>query len=90
LKYRQQQRGQIARDTLSQKYIIGMRIMLLGFEHALQAEATAKNNGEPAPVSEYADDFRKVAARGAAATVLTVAERLPKLMEPVSSVEEPE
>jgi hypothetical protein len=90
LKYRQQQRGQIARDALSQKYIIGMRIMLLGFEHALQAEATNKNNGEPVPVSEYADDFRRIAARGAAATVLTVAEHLPKLMEPISSIEEPE
>jgi hypothetical protein len=37
-------------------------------------------------IAEFADDFRRVAARGAASTVLALAENLPKIVD-ASSVQ---
>src|SRR5690606_38150781 len=34
LKYREQARGQVAKDVVTEKYILGMRILMLGFEQA--------------------------------------------------------
>lgn len=88
LAYRQRQRGDVARDAVSQKYIIGMRLLMLGVEHALSGATDGKKDGNG--LAEYADDFRRLAAKGAATTVLAVADHLPKMMEPVSGTEEPE
>lgn len=76
LKYRLQARGEIARDVVSEKYILGMRILMLGYEHALRI--TQERNGD---VGEYADEIRRLAARGAASTVLALAENLPKIVD---------
>jgi hypothetical protein len=76
IKYRQQQRTDIARDAITDKYVLGMRIMMLGFEHAYQKQSPESNG-----VSEFADDFRRMAARGAASTVLALAENLPKIVD---------
>jgi hypothetical protein len=77
VKYRTQQRGQVAKDVVTEKYILGMRILMLGYEHALRARQEGSNTG----FAEYADDFRRMAARGAASTVLALAENLPKIVD---------
>lgn len=78
LKYRAQQRGDLARDVVTEKYILGMRIAMLGFEHALKERL---ESGQNEGVSEYADDFRRAASRGAAAVILALAENLPKIVD---------
>src|SRR5262249_54396983 len=36
LKYKMQARGDVARDVMTEKYVLGMRILMLGYEHALR------------------------------------------------------
>lgn len=88
LSYRQKQRGETARDAVSQKYIIGMRLLMLGLEHSLRS--AMNGGGEAAKLSEFDDMIRKLSARGAATTVLAVADHLPKIMEPLGIAPEPE
>lgn len=76
LKYRAQQRGDISRDAITAKYILGMRILMLGYEHAFRLMKEPANG-----MAEYNDQFRQVAARGAATTVLALAENLPKIVD---------
>jgi hypothetical protein len=80
IKYRLQQRGEVARDVVTEKFILGMRILMLGYEHAFRNLKESKN-GEANGFAEYADDFRRMAARGASATVLALAENLPKIID---------
>ena len=77
LKYKRQTRGDIAKDVITEKFVLGMRILMLGYEHALRALKGTNGNG----IGEYADEFRRIAARGAAATVLALAENLPKIVD---------
>lgn len=77
LRYRQQQRGDIAREVVTEKYILGMRILMLGYEHAVRAAREGNNEA----MAEFLDDFRRLAARGAASTVLALAENLPKIVD---------
>ena len=76
-RYRQQQRGDIAREVVTEKYILGMRILMLGYEHALRAMRDMSGEG----IGEFLDEFRRMAARGAASTVLALAENLPKIVD---------
>lgn len=80
LKYRLGSRGDIARDVVTEKYILGMRILMLGYEHALRAIKESRN-GSGVDLAEFQDDFRRMAARGAASTVLALAENLPKIVD---------
>jgi len=89
LKYRLQQRGDVARDVVTEKYILGMRILMLGYEHALRS-LTPENGGEGDDVAEFFDEFRRMAARGAASTVLALAENLPKIVDESSVGEDAE
>lgn len=77
LRYRQQQRGDIAREVVTEKYILGMRILMLGYEHALRVMKDTSGEG----IGEFLDEFRRMAARGAASTVLALAENLPKIVD---------
>lgn len=77
LKYRQQQRGELAREVVTEKYILGMRILMMGYEHALRTLLPGKGNG----IEEFLDEFRRIAARGAASTVLALAENLPRIVD---------
>jgi hypothetical protein len=80
VKYRMSARGDVARDVVTEKYILGMRILMLGYEHALRSIKELKGdrlNG----IAEYQDEFRRMAARGAAATLLALAETLPKIID---------
>ena len=62
---------------VTEKYILGMRILMLGYEHALRTTKELKGDQ---------DDFRRMAARGAAATVLALAENLPKIVDKTSVI----
>lgn len=88
IKYREQQRGQVAKDVVTEKYILGMRILLLGFEHAYRALLKLANDKEA--LDEVVDQFRRMAARGAASTVLALAENLPKIVDKAAITEEAE
>jgi hypothetical protein len=80
IKYRMTARGDVSRDVVTEKYILGMRILMLGYEHALRTLKELKGdqlNG----IAEFQDIFRRMAARGAAATVLALAENLPKIID---------
>lgn len=89
LKYRAQQPTPLAKDVVSEKYVLGMRILLLGYEHALRA--AQPTDARPANgMAEFSDEFRRMAARGAAATVLALAEYLPKIIDQSSLTEEVE
>lgn len=62
-----------------------MRITLLGYEHALRSLQDCKGKGsDSGGIAEFADDFRRMAARGAASTVLALAENLPKIVDATS------
>ncbi len=77
IKYRSQQRGQVAKDVVTEKYVLGMRILLLGYEQALQSREGLSDS----EIAEYVDDFRRMAAQGSASTVLALSENLPKIVD---------
>ena len=87
IKYRKAAKDGVARDVVTEKYILGMRILLLGCEHALRSMHPANGSGNG--MAEYLDEFRRVAARGAASTVLALAENLPKIVD-ASSIQQAE
>ena len=76
LKYRRKQPSKVAKRVLTTKYILGMRILMLGFEHARRILA-----GKDEGASQHEDEFRRMAARGAAATVLALAEAIPNIVD---------
>jgi hypothetical protein len=80
IKYRLSQRGDIAREVVTEKYILGMRILLLGYQHAFRSLQKA-GRIEDSGIAEFADEFRRTAARAAASTVLALAENLPKIVD---------
>jgi len=80
LKYKEQQRGDIAKDAVTEKYILGMRIMMLGFEQSLRS-AQQSREASNENFAEYIDQFRRMAAQGSASTVLALAENLPKIID---------
>lgn len=86
LKYKAQARGDIAKDVVTEKYILGMRILMFGYEHALNILKNTDGTG----IAEFFDEFRRMAARGAASTVLALAENLPRIVDSSSVVPEVE
>jgi hypothetical protein len=48
--------------------------------YALRA-LTAAKSGDGTGLAEFQDEFRRMAARGAASTVLALAENLPKIVD---------
>lgn len=88
LKYRAGQRGDVAKDVVTEKYILGMRILMMGYERALRTGG--EQEGAAEAVAEHRDVFRRFAARGAAATVLALAENLPKIVNSAAMAQEAE
>lgn len=86
LKYKAQTHGDIAKDVVTEKYILGMRILMLGYEHALNILKNTDGTG----IAEFFDEFRRMAARGAASTVLALAENLPRIVDSSSVAPEVE
>ena len=80
LKYRMKERGQVAKDVVTEKYILGMRIVMLGFEHALR-ERLRGGSADSAALAEVTDEMRRLLARAASSTVLALAENLPKIVD---------
>ena len=81
MKYRLKERGQIAKDVVTEKFILGMRIVMLGFEQALKAVKRKPDDAEGMTLDDVADEMRQVLARAAASTVLALAENLPKIID---------
>lgn len=80
LKYRQAARGEVEKDAITEKYVAGMRLVMLGLEHAFkQAVEQKKREGGENWLSDNDTEIRRLAARGAASTVLALAEHLPKI-----------
>ena len=79
LRYRATQRSSVAKEVVTEKFVLGMRILLLGYEHALRS--LREKSDDPAGLDEFADDFRQMAARGAASTVSALAENLPRIVD---------
>jgi hypothetical protein len=82
MKYVQNERGEENKAVIASKYILGMRVLMLGFEQALR---TSPKSDE---LAELAEEFRRAAARGAASTVLGIAQILPKIVNTASMSEE--
>ena len=54
-----------------------MRVFMLGVERAINGKDDEGEDGfDP-------DEFRKIAAKGAASTMLTLSDHLPKIIQPV-------
>ena len=87
LKYRLKARGQVAKDVVTEKYILGMRIVMLGFEHALREKLRSGDAADA--LAEVTDEMRRLLARAASSTVLALAENLPKIVD-ASSVQQQE
>ena len=71
-KYFRAQKSEAEATAVAKKYILGMRILMLGSEYALR--------GASDKVKEVQDDFRRLSAKGAAAAVLTVCDQLPQFI----------
>ena len=87
MKYRINAKSQVAKEVVTEKYITGMRLLMLGVEHAFREGATNGKDDNGSWVEEYGDVIRRLAARGAASTVLALAEHLPRI---AGTAEEPE
>lgn len=61
--------------AVTKKYILGMRIVLLGMEHALASKKSDEEDGFDE------DRFRRLAAEGAAAVIMTLCDQLPKCFD---------
>lgn len=84
LKYRSKERDQVAKDVVTEKYILGMRIVMLGFEHALRERLRKSGSDVSSALAEASDEMRKILARAASSTVLALAENLPKIVDAAS------
>lgn len=82
LRYRLRAKSDSGRDLISQKYITGMRLFLLCFENSRRTVAAARDgeNGNT-KLDDVVDDFRSIAARGAASVVLWLTDQLPKIID---------
>jgi hypothetical protein len=58
LKYRMNARGDVARDVMTEKYILGMRILMLGYEHALRDGCPRGGSNRSGARREPAEDRR--------------------------------
>ncbi|MGY8962992.1 MAG: hypothetical protein ACKVKT_05495, partial [Rhodospirillales bacterium] len=82
LEYRRQAKGRVAEQVITEKYILGMRVLMLGLEQAYrQLKTKLKDEESAAGLQEYVDVFRRMASQGAASTVLALAQNLPKIVD---------
>lgn len=80
LDYRNRQKTELARRAASRKYILGMQILMLGFQNAYQ-EFSKSTHADSGNIAEFIDEFRRMMARGAASTVLALTDSLPKISD---------
>lgn len=75
--YLKQQSSLVSKKVITEKYILGMLITMLGFEKSLNKELQKQNQY----LDDYSDVFRKLAASGAASVILTMVDILPKIVD---------
>jgi len=71
-RYFVQAKGDVSKKVVTQQYILGMRVLMLGMEQARRAM------GDKFDIE--VEEFHKAAARGAASTVLGIAQALPTIV----------
>ena len=81
-----QERDEAKQRTIIEQYRLGMLILMMGFEDARRraTEISDKDGFE-----DFVDDFRRLAARGAATVVMSIARTLPQLLTP-ETVQDPD
>ena len=73
------ERTEIGKRVLTEQYRLSMLILMMGFEDAYSRLIDA--NGE-VDWAEWVDEIRRLAARGAATVVMSIAKTLPTLVTP--------
>ena len=67
--------------VLTEQYRIGMLVLMLGLEDAYSRMEAGE---QKSALEEYIDDIRRLAARGAATVVMSIAKTLPTIVNPSS------
>lgn len=89
LNCREQQSDAIARQVVTEKYILGMLVFMLAVERALKAQESADADRTNSKGAEFDEDaFRRMAVKAAATTILIVSETLPKIIDRASVAED--
>ena len=71
------ERTEVGKRVLTEQYRLSMLILMLGFEDAYSRTSSSQGQVEWA---EWADQVRRLAARGAATVVMSIAKTLPTLV----------
>ncbi|MXX80775.1 MAG: hypothetical protein F4Y69_07050 [Chloroflexi bacterium] len=71
------ERSDAAKRVVTEQYKISMLVLMMGFE---QACARMPDDSAKQELSEFMDDFRRLAAEGAATVVMSIAKTLPNLI----------
>ena len=78
------ERGSISQKVIVEQYRLSMLVLMLGFEHAYSRLGEAIGRSA---LEEHADEFRRIAARGAATVVMSIARTLPHMVNPNTVVD---
>jgi hypothetical protein len=70
----------IEKKKIDEQYILGMRILMLGYENAFNKRCE-DNLDLKENMADHQDEFRRMTARGAASTVLTIIKNFPELFD---------
>ena len=71
------ERSDAAKRVVTEQYRISMLVLMMGFE---QACASMSDSEEKTELREFIDEFRRLAAQGAATVVMSIAKTLPQLI----------
>ena len=73
------ERSDAAKRVVTEQYKISMLVLMMGFE---QACASMSDSDQQSELREFIDEFRLLAAQGAATVVMSIAKTLPQLITP--------
>ena len=78
------ERDDVNKRVISEQYRIGMLVLMMGFEDAYsRTESDRIKTG----IEEHIDEFRRLAAQGAATVVMSIAKTLPTIVNPAAVAE---
>ena len=80
------ERDDVNKKVISEQYRIGMLVLMMGFEDAYSRTELDKGR---TGIEEHIDEFRRLAAQGAATVVMSIAKTLPTIVNP-SAVADPD
>ena len=75
------ERDDVNKKVITEQYRIGMLVLMMGFEDACSRTELEKIKTE---IEEHIDEFRRLAAQGAATVVMSIAKTLPTIVNPAS------